>query len=501
MYAQNIEMTKLTDIWSPTWKILCSGLLLLIVARLIFRSWVKAGILVSIISLLFFNFGVYHNYLYNYYIPYPIKNIRLDHNFYKWSSLIILVITCWFLMKKKSTPTKLNSLLNFVSVILIGISLYNIASFHLSKNQTFDSPKYIQVEPAFTATIQKPSIYYLIMDAYASSDVLKNYYGFDNTDFLKFLKDKGFFVANKSHSNYAQTILSIPSSLNMTYLDSVAKTVGTENEDRWPLKKFLDNNKVLKYLKSIGYMSAAFDGAIWDLAYLNNADLFYSTPGSSINMLENELLKISVLNAFKNGKLLKTEPYAHHRKKILNAFDKIIQMSKRKEPYYIHGHVLAPHEPFVFDKNGKPVNPDHDYSIWRPFDLKSDNSYFKKAYIEQLQFVNKKLKETINSILENSTVKPIIIIQGDHGPSSELRNYKGFANNDFTERMSILNAYYFPDGDYSQLYDSISPVNSFRVIMNKYFGTGYSLLPDRSYFSNWDRPYHFYEVTDSLKSW
>jgi hypothetical protein len=67
-----------------------------------------------------------------------------------------------------------------------------------------------------------------------------------------------------------------------------------------------------------------------------------------------------------------------------------------------------------------------------------------------------------------------------------------------------LNAYYFPDQDYSQLYPSISPINSFRVVLDKYFGGNYELLPDRHYYSPWGYPFDFTEVTDvslqSLKS-
>jgi hypothetical protein len=68
------------------------------------------------------------------------------------------------------------------------------------------------------------------------------------------------------------------------------------------------------------------------------------------------------------------------------------------------------------------------------------------------------------------------------------------------ERMSILNAYYLPDakGD-SPLYQSISPVNSLRVILNTYFDAGLILLPDRSYYSTWPDPFKFVDVTDTVR--
>lgn len=64
--------------------------------------------------------------------------------------------------------------------------------------------------------------------------------------------------------------------------------------------------------------------------------------------------------------------------------------------------------------------------------------------------------------------------------------------------MSILNAYYFPRRKYDALHDGISPVNSFRVVFNTFFAAKLELLPDRSFFSTWDQPYHFVDVTDAV---
>ena len=48
-------------------------------------------------------------------------------------------------------------------------------------------------------------------------------------------------------------------------------------------------------------------------------------------------------------------------------------------------------------------------------------------------------------------------------------------------RHGILNAYYFPDGGYKVLYDSISPVNNFRILFKHYFGVDFNLLDDISF--------------------
>jgi hypothetical protein len=63
-----------------------------------------------------------------------------------------------------------------------------------------------------------PDIYYIILDGYGRSDVLRDLYGLDEGPFLRALQEDGFYVADKSRSNYGQTSLSFASALNMSYL-------------------------------------------------------------------------------------------------------------------------------------------------------------------------------------------------------------------------------------------------------------------------------------------
>jgi hypothetical protein len=65
--------------------------------------------------------------------------------------------------------------------------------------------------------------------------------------------------------------------------------------------------------------------------------------------------------------------------------------------------------------------------------------------------------------------------------------------------MGILNAYFLPDGKYDRFYESISPVNSIRLILNRYCGARFELLPDRAYFSlNPYESHRMMEVTGIL---
>jgi len=115
-------------------------------------------------------------------------------------------------------------------------------------------------------------------------------------------------------------------------------------------------------------------------------------------------------------------------------------------------------------------------------DYAGDWQEYRQGYASQVEFANRKLKSAVSALLARSNTPPVIILQGDHGPGSRL-NWGSPADSCLWERSGILNAYYIPGGS-QELYPSISPVNSFRVILNAVFGTSQPLLPDRTYFTS-----------------
>ncbi len=96
--------------------------------------------------------------------------------------------------------------------------------------------------------------------------------------------------------------------------------------------------------------------------------------------------------------------------------------------------------------------------------------------------------DIIKKIIKESSVPPVIVIQGDHGYEYNQ------------DRVKILNAYYLPNGGKARLYSTLTPVNTFRVIFDQYFGENYPLLPDISYYSPNTQPYTFDIVTNSCSS-
>jgi len=151
--------------------------------------------------------------------------------------------------------------------------------------------------------------------------------------------------------------------------------------------------------------------------------------------------------------------------------------------------MILPHEPHVFDSGGNKVAQIR-YSLDTTVGKKA-----KREYIGQLKFTNTKILAMVDALL-SSKEPPMIIIQSDHGPDHSVEGSWFNINEHFIkERMGNLNVIYLPEEEYGLLYDTFSPVNTFRLFFKLYIDDTYTLLEDKSYFSDVKRyPYAFMEV-------
>jgi len=302
-----------------------------------------------------------------------------------------------------------------------------------------------------------PDIYYIILDEYAGADSLENNFNFDNIEFISALSERGFFMPSNSYSNYPYTLLSIPSILNMQYLNFLSDEMGLESTDVRQIKILRENNLVMKNLKSKEYYIASFYAG-----------------ADSVPLLVDE----------------KPCKGFDKRSEILCTFSEMPKIKDRvSQPIFAYAHMALPHNPYVFDEYGNTI-----YFNSENIDALTE----RKFYLEQLKFTNKKIIEIIDTIISKYESQPIIIIQSDHGerigvdwdnPTKEMIR-QGFNN---------LNAYYLPNDGKNSLYENVTPVNTFRVIFNEYFDAGFELLDDRHYWISSDQePYDMKDVTAIL---
>jgi hypothetical protein len=179
-------------------------------------------------------------------------------------------------------------------------------------------------------------------------------------------------------------------------------------------------------------------------------------------------LDTEIIPGFNENTLVRLEDYEHYlqTKYILEELPKTVKL---KGPKFVFVHILLPHIPYVFTPQGQ-------------FRYPEDSS--KNGYRDNAMFIDRAILPVLQELLAGSEEPPVIILMGDHGPPATK----------FTSpeaRMKNLDAYYVDASARSQLYDSITPVNSFRILLNEYFGTDYPVLEDVSYYA-----YQFRQLRD-----
>jgi hypothetical protein len=515
MYANNLGQVAFTDVRRALLVCVLTAGLLLVLMRLLFRDWGRAAIVTTLALILFFSYGHFYSWI----KTFAFGRVVGRHRYLLPLSILLLVGLSWILMRSKERRRSVNRFFNVVSGVILIFPLISTVGFGLQANYAnrFLEAEEPSASPQISAAAGNPDVYYIILDGYARADILAELYGFDNSEFLDFLRDRGFTVAGKSTSNYMQTHLSMSSALNMKYLDDLAAQIGARSTNVQPLGALYSASAVRRNFEALGYQIVAFEHG-YGMLEMRDADLFmtsYDVPvgqaspfflEASVNAFESQLIESTAIRAALDLYTIRQESiqqavidpaYQLHRNRILYTFEHLPDIAAMEGDYFVMAHIVAPHPPFVFGPNGEEVYNTRGYSM-ADGDFYVGTPEYVEGYLNQLIYVNKLAERMITQILEASSTPPVIILQSDHGPGSQLI-WESADDSLLRERMSILNAYYLPGNVSDAIYPSITPVNSFRVIFDLYFSAQYELLADQNYFSTASHPYDFIEVTDRVQ--
>jgi len=493
-YNYNKDIAKFSYIFLPIAVSLVLTVSLYLLLQILIKNKIKAAIISSSFLILFFSFGHISNVLPLRYITIG-KLVITTYHCIKFILIDFIIITAIFILRTKRKLISINACLNTVAIALIlflSISILTHRYNHLKVSENY-TENYFNINKKIDEYL--PDIYYIVFDGYAREDILKELYQFDNSEFIDYLTNKGFYVANQSNSNYPQTFLSVASSLNFKYINYLSKIVGENSNDRRPLSTMIVENNAYNILKNNGYLFASVPGS-WTEKKLY-ADIHLQNGKISLNDFHVALINMTPLGVVPIGKKFQLNLL---RDNLIFGLNHIKDLAEINSPTFVYAHFVIPHPPFIFGKDGESINPKgkvigKDGSHY--FKIYPSKKEYRRKYKNQLLFVNKKAKILIDEILNRSNKPPIIILQSDHGPGS-LTNWENPAKTNMKERFSILNAYYLPEEGKKLLYKSITPVNTFRVIFNYLFNYDLDLLNDESYFATWDQPYKFINVTNEL---
>jgi hypothetical protein len=381
-------------------------------------------------------------------------------------------------------------------------------------------------KPGGKAAQDKPDIYYIVLDRYTNSEVLRDQFGFDNSEFTNFLRSSGFYVNDSAYANYPYTTLSLASTLNASYTNQLVAPYKSDAVHSRALYHNLTHyGSVIKALKDVGYeyhsIGNSYDTSnrapIADHTYVSPSLLTAFGTTKKLHGLEGSAFAQSPYHRFALASAipdwLVSIRYTGNVDQIREQLNTLDELAGNGKPggRFIFAHMLLPHEPFEF-------NADGSLSQHRGYD--SYGKPIKEKYIEQVKFTNSQIGEITAKIRKNSP-EAVVIINADEG------TYPQFINDTFRNptprggeaeiimnnsenmqewpvdwlkmKFGILQAVHIPEATREDL-NNLSSVNVFRIVLNRYLGYDLEYLPSCQLgtLNGRDRSHYHANVTPQL---
>ncbi len=472
------------------------GLFFLLSFRIILKSWEKAGAVCSLMLILFFSFGHIANGLGEWAGK---NNISFGVHLLGWLWLVVFLVIL-FMIIRSQLPERFTQFLNIVTASFLAFTLATFGVTVISINRYEQSDEILpqmRDEAGSERSVydlsqdQMPDIYYIILDSYARADKLKTHYDYDNDGFIEALEERGFYILTSSRSNYLTTNYSLNTSLNMIYFHDYPKSLFIKSKNN------LLTNHVNDFLRERGYKVVVFQSGTGDTD-TQHRDIYVSSPmidnndKPAINSFEQLLIKttLGVLitgQASANGNAERAgnvyfdtinRELDIRRERVNYAFARLPDFASQEGNYFLFAHVYSPHFPFLFGPDGESLAYHGNTKL---FWYEPEPENYIEGYTSQITYLNRLILSTVDRILAESKRPVVIILQSDHGDGRYI-DWDEPTTEGVDIRSAILNAIYFSDGSYQALYPTMTPVNTFRVVFNHWFGTSYPLLPDKVYF-------------------
>lgn len=406
----------------------------------------------------------------------------------------ILVLMAWLGSKRVAVTA-------FAAGLAVAVALpaASLAAFayrqRISEAQPLSSTA--STQPPETARL-RPNVYFVIADGYGRTDTLRKFLHFDNSPFMDDLEAAGFFVAKHARANYPTTFLALSTALNMDYMATEATPRFADRSAFNPI--LLGDNAVVEMFKGLGYSFVQAGSGMWQET---------NCHGFEDICIEDETFGAGRLFRLGFGEtemaLMKLTPVFDRYVALARArgvFDAAItdfsrlgvalRHVKSESPILVVAHSYPPHAPFVYRADCSIVDPViHDYASMR--DHRTDTvarERYRRSYAESTECVSRQMVAFAREIAARDP-GAIVIIQSDHGTDMTV-DWSGrtpldaWSYNAVEERFGIVNAIRAPEACRQWLYDSMSPVNTFRFVRGCLQGTAPEYLPDRMFAASYE---------------
>ncbi len=423
-------------------------------------------------------------------------------------ALVFVCVKLTSLLKRRSFSrryARLTATLNIIATVMLTLQLAGLASRiaeELRSESIVDAYLAAQSQHPTAAKAldspELPDIYYIIPDAYPSDAWHLEAMNHDNSAFTEALQALGFQVAAHAQSNYSATYLSLPSTLNMRYIDSNP----TNFSHLGYIRLAVNDSAVARELLRRGYTYVQLlSGSIGPSPIADiNRDFTsqgpFDIPHADISFLSEELLSAkqsfpplyidtTLLRAIRS-QLAKLLPESDVKQlsdwapeRFLYSLAELESIAQMPEATFTIAHLMKPHNPVTFNRAGEIIATIFDAG--------------PEEYIDELHFINQQLLATIEKLIKASPRETVIILQADHG--STWGNF--FNENSENTYFDVYAGYYLPAGFELEFPDPFTLINTFPLLFNALFDTDISLQEDRFFTlqADYDTPMNQREVT------
>ena len=435
--------------------------ILVLLCRLIFRNYSKASLFIFILLSFYFFFGSAHDFL---------RRISGNGLISKYSFvlplLLIMLLTVFiFINKQKKVNQSLHLYLN---ILLITLLIFDTGRFVRSSISTKENKKELSDQLKKCNDCPKPDVYLIIADEYPGNRSLQEIFDFDNNPFGQELSGRGFKIINKSAANYNATAYTIASLLNLNYIKGLKDTIDSK-ENISTCYSLIKENQTIQFFKEQGYHFFNYSSFEFpdEAAFTAQGFLPEKTSPITSQTLSGRLIRDLWFHLVTdlNWKSAINDVTYFQLKKNNKTYEQVKRIASeyKDAPKLVYAHFIMPHNPYYYTKDGILRTPEELTESFR-----SD----KKAFVEYIEYVNRKLLELIDHIRSNSVSEPVIMLAGDHG----FRHYGKEVPSIY--QFDNFSSICLPEKEYDQFYDSMTLVNQIRTFLNIQFKQQLPLLKD-----------------------
>jgi hypothetical protein len=474
LFSVNLEETVLADVLPVLVVAVLATVALLVVAGLVVGDLRRAGLILTAVVVAFFAYGHVAELLA------PLR-IRVGVQQVAWAGVVGLsVVIAW---RAGSWLRPLTRGLNIVAGALVLVTLVAIVPAQLGQPEGQSVGATASAEPT-APSADRPDIYYLVFDRYPSARAVELAYGIDN-ELYDELRARGFYVADESRANYQRTTLSLAWTLSLQYQDGRGRADEIGSLDRSDRYSQIQNSLAARFIKGQGYhyVHIGSDFSPTRTSVVADENLHYDNYSD----FATAFIESTALPGIGRRLGLLGERWERRYAWTRWELDRLENLPPYPGPTFVFAHFMLPHTPYIFRADGSYVS-----------EQQNERRSPQERYSEQLAYTNERLLGIIDRLLAAPRdQRPVIIVQADEGPypahlEEETRHdWTTATPEERLIKFGILNAWHIPDGRDIGLYPQVSPVNTFRLLFNGYFGTSLPILPDESFSLGHREPLEF----------